>query len=383
MRALHLLKTAVGATWAWRQIRELGRLGVEVHVGLPDGPLVPRYEAVGARVHLTEVGFRVGDPRGALRAARAVRSLVDRVAPDVIHSHFVNTTVAMRVGLGRGHATPRCFQVPGPLHLENRLTRAAELALAGPADHWIGSCHWTCERYRRSGVRADHVHESVYGVDVDDFAPRRPAGLLRAELGVGPTTPLVGMVAYMYAPKRYLGQRRGVKGHEDLVDAVARVRRDVQDVLAVFIGGPWDGAVAYERQVRAYAHRRLGDAARFLGTRTDVPDLLQDLDVVALPSHSENIGGAAEALLLERPAVASDVGGLPDLIREGETGWLVPARDPEALARALRDALTRPEEAARRARRGLALTRQVMDVRRSAAEVADIYERMLMARRRG
>ncbi len=377
MRVLHLLKTSVGATWAWRQVRELCGHGVEVHVALPDGPLVQRYEEVGAHVHVADVGFALRRPSQAVAAAATIRKLVGEVRPDLVHSHFVNTTMAMRAGLGRNHPTPRCFQVPGPLHLENPVTRLGELGLAGPGDHWIGSCRWTCERYRRSGIEPRRIHESVYGVDLDAFAPKAPPGQLRAELGIGRTTAIVGMVAYLYAPKWFLGQRRGLKGHEDLIDALALVRGAGVDAVGVFVGGPWDHADAYERQVRAYAAAKLGAGARFLGTRADVPDLLQDMDVVVHPSHSENIGGAAESLLLGRPTIASNVGGLPDLVHDGETGWLVPPRNPARLAEAIRDALARPDEAAARARRGRELSRRVMDVRRSAAEIVEIYRRIL------
>jgi glycosyltransferase involved in cell wall biosynthesis len=375
VRALHLIKVGVGVTWAERQIAELVRQGVEIHVAVPDGPMVPRYRAAGATVHVGEVGIAPRRPRQTARVLSHVRRLVDQIAPDLVHSHFVSTTLAMRLALGRRHRVPRVFQVPGPLHLENPVTRHGEIFSAGDADYWIGSCEWTCERYRRSGIDRARIFHSVYGVDIERFQAAG-ARSLRLEHGLSADTRLVGMVAFMYPPRRWLGQRTGLKGHEDLIDALAIVRRRL-DVTGVFVGGAWAGATDYEARVVKYGRERLGSAAVFLGTRQDVPDLYEQMDVVVHPSHSENLGAASESLLLERPTIATSVGGLPDLVKDGETGWLVPPHAPQEMAEAIVDALTRRAEAARRAAAGGALCRRLMDVRRTGAEVARIYRQIL------
>lgn len=237
MRVLHLLKTSVGATWAWRQIHELVRLGVDVHVALPGGgPMEGHYSAVGATEYLLQTDFPFKAPWMFPKLAGKFRKLVDELCPDIIHSHFVGTTLTMRLALGRNHPVPRVFQVPGPLHLEHRFFRNAEIATAGDNDHWVGSCRWTCDRYRRSGIVNKRIFLSYYGTDIDTFHGS-PSGTLRRELGLGQGTKIIGMVAYMYAPKRYLGQRRGLKGHEDLIDAVALCLRHIPDMVCVIVGG--------------------------------------------------------------------------------------------------------------------------------------------------
>ena len=377
IRALHLVKTSVGATWALRQVRELVKLGVDVHVGLPaGGPLVPKYADVGATVHTLEVDFPVKRPLRFGPIKRGVRALVDAVKPDIIHCHHVGSALTARLALGKKHPIPRLFQVPGPLHLEHAFFRQAEIRTAGPRDYWMGSCRWTNTRYEKSGISPDRLFLSYYGVDVEAFVPREP-GKLRRELGLGPDTKIVGMIAYMYAPKAYLGQTRGLKGHEDLFDAFAIVAKDDPSLRCVIVGGPWNGAVGYERRVKEYARRVCGDKVIFLGTRTDVPDLYPDIDVVCCPSHSENVGGAAESLMLAVPTIASDVGGFPDLVKHGETGWLVPAKDPPRLAAAIREALSDLDKARAMARRGQDLARVLFDVRRCAPEVLWAYEKIL------
>jgi len=145
------------------------------------------------------------------------------------------------LALGKRHPLPRVFQVPGPLHLEHLLSRQTEIATAGPQDYWIGTCRAICDRYRRAGVVDERLFVSDYGVDLEDHVAQ-PRGRLRRELGIGPDVKLIGMVGIMYPPKRYLLQRRGLKGHEDLIDALALVQRSWPDVLGVCIGGAWNNA---------------------------------------------------------------------------------------------------------------------------------------------
>jgi glycosyltransferase involved in cell wall biosynthesis len=260
--------------------------------------------------------------------------------------------------------------------LENRFFRRMELMTAGARDFWIGSCRWTCNRYRASGVHPDRLFLSYYGTDVDSFCDC-PCGKLRAELGVAPDRPVVGMVAYMYAPKRYLGQTRGLKGHEDLIDALAICQQENPDIVGVLIGGPWNNAAWYEQRIRDYARRRCGSRMFTLGHRPDVLELYADFDVAVHPSHSENVGGAVESLLMRVPTVATRIGGFPDLVIDSETGWLVPPRRPAELAKAILAVLADPVQARSRASNGQQLARELFDVSRTSNEILEIYEQVL------
>lgn len=376
MRVLHLVKTGGGAVWAQRQIEVLHREGVDVHVALPAGPRAAGYRELGIPVHECQPGLVPTRPMTWRPAVDTVASLVDQLRPDLVHSHFVDTTLAMRQAL-RGSALPRIFQVPGPLHLERRVTRGVELASATPRDHWIATCAWVRDRYLRSRVPADRVHLSYYGTDPSAFAVVRGTGPLRTELALRPSTALIGMVAHFYAPKHYLGQTRGLKGHEDLIAAVGRLVELGHDVHLVFVGGPWAGADAYAARVQAIAARALPGRHTFLGVRDDVPAVYASLDLAVHPSYSENLGGAAESLLAGVPTVATRVGGFPDIVIPGRTGWLAEPRDPSSLARAVLDALAEPERATTLARAGRDRTSALLDVERTAREVLAIYRRIV------
>ena len=384
MKVLGLSKTSVGAPWAVRQARDLVRLGVEVHIALPpDGPRVQQYRDVGAIVHSLTPDLPVRAPWRFPRIRQELRDVVARVQPDIIHSYHVGTTLTMRLALGRSCPIPRVFQVPGPLHLEHAFYRRAELATAGPADYWIGTCTWIAERYRRSGIAPERLFVSDYGVDLDEHT-NRERGYLRGELGLADDATLVGMVGLMYAPKRYLGQARGLKGHEDLIDALALCLRERPDLRGIFIGGSWNNAAAYENHVRAYARRLCGDRAIFLGTRADVPRLLPDLDIAVQPSHTEGVAATAvEAQLLGIPVIATNVGGQPDLIVDGETGWLVPPCDPTRLAAAILDAVRDPARTQTMARAGQERARRLFNGVENNRQVLDIYHTILSRRQRG
>lgn len=377
MKSLHLLKTSVGATWALRQIRELVAAGVEVHVALPTGgPLIGRYSSIGATEHLQQTDFPIRAPWSFPHLAKRFSQLVSEVQPDIIHSHFVGTTLTMRLALGRKHTTPRIFQIPGPLHLEHPFFRKAEIALADKFDFWIGSCQWTCDLYKQTGIDNQRIFLSYYGTDTETYVPKVP-GKLRSELELELDCKIVGMVAYMYAPKRYLGQNRGLKGHEDLIDAFRICLEHDSQIRCVIVGGAWNNASDYEQAVRNYAHQQCGDKIIFLGTRHDVPEIYGDIDVAVHPSHSENVGGAVESCLLGVPTIATNVGGFPDLIQNGRTGWLVPPRNPVQLAEAILEALENPSESKRRAEAGQNLARELFDVRKTAAEIKSIYSQIL------
>jgi glycosyltransferase involved in cell wall biosynthesis len=378
LKVLYLAKTSVGGPWAVRQTRDHVRLGIEAHIAVPaGGPRIAEYEAAGVTVHPMETDFPIMKPWLAPARFAQLRALVEELQPDIIHSYYVGTTLTARLALGRRHATPRVFQVPGPLHLEHAFFRRAEIATAGPRDYWIGTCRSICDLYRRSGIADDRLFVSDYGVDLEDHV-YHPKGKLRAEGGIADDVPLVGMVGIMYAPKRYLLQRRGLKGHEDLIDALAIVLKARPEVMGVFVGGGWEGAQAYEAHVRAYARQKCGDRALFLGMRADVPELLPDFDIAVQPSHTEGVAGTAvEAQLLGIPVIATNVGGQPDLIVDGETGWLVPPKNPPALAAAILDALSNPARTRAMAARGHDRAEALFNGKTNNAAVVEMYTRIL------
>jgi glycosyltransferase involved in cell wall biosynthesis len=378
MKVLHILKTAVGANWAYEQIRVLLSLGLDITVALPSihHGLGPQYRRAGANVIEIDLDFPAQEPWKISRTLSACRSVIREVQADLIHTHHLGTTLVVRLAFRRNPPVPCIFQVPGPLHLESPLFTRVETHLAGPNDYWIATCEWTRRKYLSLGIAPERVFLSYAGIDIRPFT-HQATGKLRGELGIAPEVPLVGMIAYMYAPKWVLGQHRGLKGHEDFVAALSLAREELTSLTGVIIGGAWGKAAWYESQLRYLGGKACGASLVFLGTSSGVPLLLPDIDLVVVPSHSENCGGAVEPLLSGVPVIATNVGGLPEVVRDGETGWLVPPRNPAALADAMIAALRDGYERKRRAMAGQRLVKTLFDVQRTGRKVAVAYEQIL------
>jgi glycosyltransferase involved in cell wall biosynthesis len=136
--------------------------------------------------------------------------------------------------------------------------------------------------------------------------------------------------------------------------------------------------VSYERRLHKLGAEVGNGWLTFLGTRRDIPAIYPDLDLAVVPSHSENCGGAIEPLLSCVPVVTTNVGGLPDLVQNGKTGWLVPPRNPKELAHAILEALQNPAEGRRRAKEGQSLAQSMFEVKTTGREVAAVYEKILI-----
>jgi glycosyltransferase involved in cell wall biosynthesis len=204
-------------------------------------------------------------------------------------------------------------------------------------------------------------------LDASWFSPGRERASVRAELGVPAGAPCVGII----------GNVQAWKGQDVLVEAMARVARSHPDTRCLIVGGVHRAGSAYAAELRSrIAELGLSEHVRFAGFRDDVPDVLQALDVVVHASvRPEPFGRVIlEAMALGRPVVASDAGGVPELIEHERTGLLAPPGDAGALAACLERILSGPEEAAAMAARGQAWARERFSLERQVAEMSEIYE---------
>jgi len=381
MRILHVVKTADGAPWAAWLARELVRLGVEVHVALPSrkGTKVPEWIEAGAIIHEAQLDLPVKAPWRCSEVFDTARRLVNLVAPDVIHSHFVGTTLTLRQALGKSHNIPRIFQIPGPLHLEHPIYRKAEIASAGKVDYWIASSQCIQGLLEQSGVDRMRIFLSYYGSPVQLHAQAR-TWALRDRLGIPREKLVVGNISWIYRPKYFLGQRIGLKCHEDMINALQIVTARRSDVIGVLVGAGFRNADAH------YAERLRKRAERIGRGRILMPGALEhwlvrqawpDFDCAIHVPLSENTGGVTEPMFAGVPTIASRVGGLPEVVMDGITGKIVPSRKPEKLAEAILEVLENLPEFRKMAATGCCLTREMYDVRRTAQEVYNVYKHLL------
>jgi glycosyltransferase involved in cell wall biosynthesis len=379
MRVLQVVKTSDGATWAARQAAELVKLGIEVHVAVPaeEGTAMPLWKASGAQVHIVDLAFPLTKFVNWKRILGSAQELVGEIKPDIIHSHFLNTSLTLRLALGRNASIPRVFQVPGPLHMEYRHSRTVDLWSAGASDFWIGSSNCIVDHYLKASVPAQRVFLSYYGLPIRSDTR---TGFLRRKLGLDDSVKIIGNANLIYPPKYWLGQTRGLKCHEDVIAGLARVIQVRPDVVGVLIGGTFGNrSTSYEMRLRNLADRQGRGRILMPGnfTAAEVNQSWPDFDCAVHVPLSENCGGAVEPLFACVPTVASNVGGLPEIVIEGKTGALVPVRRPEVLAGKVLEMLDHAPHYKSLARAGQRLVTSMFDVRRTAAEVLGIYRHIL------
>ena len=198
------------------------------------------------------------------------------------------------------------------------------------------------------------------GVDVAAIDAARPGEEVRRELGLPEGAPVIGLVGRL----DHWG-----KGHKELFEAMASLR-ERHPVHALIVGGG-----RRMEEVRQSAESLgLAGAVHFLGPRPDVPDLLNAMDIFVLPSYSEGVSLALlEAMAAGLPVVATAVGGLPEVVTDGETGLLIPPRDAGALAGALARLLTDPALARRLGANARAHVREHYSLDRLGREINGIY----------
>ncbi len=209
----------------------------------------------------------------------------------------------------------------------------------------------------------DRVSTLPTGIDLVKFAPSGDRAMLVPGERQG-LVPLVGMVSVI----------RLAKGHETLLAAAHRLRREGFKARYVIVG---DGP--YGESVRAKVRELdLEDCVTFTGHREDVPSVLRALAVLVIPSIHEGIPQTAmQALATKTPVVASNVGGIPSVIRDRVTGRLVPPGDPGALARAIKETLQDVDSTRLMSEAGRALVEREHGLDQMLDQLETLYGRYL------
>jgi glycosyltransferase involved in cell wall biosynthesis len=243
-----------------------------------------------------------------------------------------------------------------PVRLVNRVTYRRNAAVTAVSDAVASSIAGY------PGPRARVVANGV-SCEVDPEA----AAAVRRELGIDGATPLVV----------HVGNIRPHKGHANLVAATELLVRRMPNVHVVSIGGEKnDGDLARVRSLAADAG--VTDRLHFLGRREDALEFVAACDVFANPSDFEGLPVAVlEAMALQRPVVATAVGGVPAIVQDDVTGVLVPAKDPAALADGIADLLGDRDRAASLAAAGRKVVERDYSLEAMVRTIEGVYREIL------
>ncbi len=203
------------------------------------------------------------------------------------------------------------------------------------------------------------VYEGVDLAWIDRLSP--------SELPTLVNRPIVGIVAHL----------SGEKGHENLIRAAASLRGEFPDALYAIVG---EGALK-DQLVEMVESLDLKDQFVFTGFRHDSEALMKTFDVFCLPSLSEGLSSAIlSAMACSLPVIATSVGGIPELVIEGKTGFLVPPNDSDNLAEALKRVLESPKLRSQLGEAGRLRVEKYFTIRRKIERTASLYQILLGVR---
>lgn len=323
---------------------------------------VAALEAVGVEVVRFPIHADL-DPLLLWRLARFLRAKkLDIVHTHLIHGDLYGTLAARLAGVPFVVSTK---------HNDNAFRRQRFYAwldrnLARYQDRIITiSYHLKRFCVEVEGLPADKIVPIHYGLDMKAFLKSADDGAaVRTEFSIPVDAHLVGVV----------GRLTEQKGHTYLLEAFAEVVQTLPSAHLLVIG---DGELSSNLE---YQVTRLGlhDNVTFAGYRQDVSRIMVALDVMAMPSLWEGFGLVLlEAMAAAKPIVATRVSAIPEIVADGETGLLVPPKDPEGLARALLALLHDPARAQEMGRRGRRRLEERFTVARMVEQTQAVYENLV------
>lgn len=341
-----------------RLSNELVRRGYGVVVATDAGDLAGLLDASIPRI---QVPGRAKSPWGLFLLAQRFRTILAEHRIDLVHANSPTTALAAAIAR-QNEAIPVIASAHG---VWNNLTRPAVAALFSlGADRVVGCSQAITAELLRAGLprkKAGTIHNGI-PLRAEPAPERREA--LRREFSV----PEGGTVILTAA--RLANQ----KGIIHLLSAMPMILSECPSARLWLAGdGPLRGMLEAKTHELHIQH-----AVRFLGNRGDVPELLRAADLFCLPSLSEGLPlSIAEAMAASLPVVATTVGGVPEIVRNGLTGWLVPPCQPSLLANRLLSLLKDPSGRQRMGEAGHIRFSQGFTLERMVSKFERLYEEQL------
>jgi len=329
---------------AEKQVAELAlgldksRYDIEICCINQGGPMVEKVRQAGINVRIFEVSLPFGkfNPRSypfLIKSLWKIYRYVKKTKPHIIHAYLF-TAYIVGILCGKWSGVPILISSrrslgyfkddkPWRQKLENYVNKKTDIILVNAKA--VREDVLKREKHCQGKIRL------VYnGVDLDKFKPGRGEPEIRKQWGIGENDLLIGMVANLIH----------YKGHLEVLDAAAQLKPEFPNVKFVFVGR--DGGMQEQIEEKRKT-LNLENSVILAGSCKDVHKIIPAFDIMILASHEEGFSNVLlEAMACSKPLVATNVGGNAESVVHGETGFIVPTRNPEEMAKALKKFLENP-----------------------------------------
>jgi glycosyltransferase involved in cell wall biosynthesis len=206
-------------------------------------------------------------------------------------------------------------------------------------------------------------------IDLEKFNPNISRMGIREDLGLGPDVPVVGTIGILHSRK----------GQESLLEAAGQVRKEIPDVKFLIVGEDTSKGKSYRIKLENLMKAlRLSENVIFTGWLNNIPQVLAGIDVFVLPSLMDHLPLVVlEAMASGKPVVATDVGGVPEMVEDGVSGVLVSPTDVKGLSKAILDLLKDKEKAKKMGIAGRRRTEEFFSIDMNVNRVEQVYRDLL------
>lgn len=352
---------------AFYATKELTRLGHEVELlyyNRADSEYDPSLLAPASAVHLDKAGK-------PLRFVIKLSAYFRRRRFDVVHGWMSMSGVYAGLA-GRLAGVPVVFAGYRCEYDGRGLFRVCHKVVNHVVTGWIVNSKATVPSMVRGvGARPENIFVVYNGIDPSAFTSSCSPSEARVRLGLPPDCPTVAIV----------GRLRAQKNHPLFIETAARVHLRIPEARFLVVG---DGDGNEQRDLVAMADRLgVGQRVVFLGSRSDIPDILAATDVMALTSNYEGVANSLlEAMCVGLPVVSTDYAGVDELVTHGREGFVAPMNDPDALAAHLCRLLEDPALRREMGSCGQETIRQRFSMSAMGRNLASLYQNCLEKSRR-
>lgn len=367
IKVIHVISDLkIGGTGRWllNLLKYTDKSSLLVKVVLPRGSILRQeIEALGFETveidGMADKSMDTGTIGSMLRIFRNEK-------PQIVHTHAaLSARIAARLaGVKLIVHTKHCIDTPKSGIKKNIAAMANRLL----SDKVVAVSEATRNSVIASGIPADSVETIYNGIDAlrelgDDEKSR-----IREELGIEDSELVIGVVARLVE----------LKGHKYLLEAVKQLCGRYDNIRLLIVGtGP------LENKLKNYASELgIADKVVFAGFRSDVENIMNIIDISVLPSLTEALSlSLIEGMAVGKPCVGSQVGGIPEVVRDGENGFLVPPGDSKKLADAIGRLLESGELRLSMGQKGKAYMEEKFTASGMADKIERLYEQCLKGRR--